>query len=60
MRKLTLFCLALCAMAFYSLPLKAADAVLIDSIYYKLDDATKTAAVVQNDNNYKSYIGHAT
>lgn len=45
MKKFTLFCLALCAMAFYSLPIRALDEVLIDSIYYKLNDKDKTASV---------------
>ena len=63
MRKLTLFCLALCAMAFYSLPLKADGEVLIDSIYYKLDAATLTASVQRlEDNQYylDNYIGYST
>ena len=43
--KVILFGLALCAMAFYSLPIRALDEVLIDSIYYKLNDKDKTASV---------------
>ena len=57
MKKFTLFCLALCAMAFYSLPLRADGEVLIDSIYYKLDDATKTASVVPYYPD--TYVGHS-
>lgn len=46
MRKLTLFCLALCAMAFYALPLRANDIVSIDGITYYLHTGTKVAYVM--------------
>ena len=44
-------------MMFYSLPLRADGEVLIDSIYYKLDDATKTASVVPYYPD--TYVGHS-
>lgn len=60
--KVILFGLALCAMAFYALPVRAyyADVVEIDSIKYQLNDKDKTAAVGNGDEtgNY-FYEGHS-
>lgn len=61
MRKISLFCLALCAMAFYSLPVKAVEVVTIDSIRYQLNDKDKTATVGSGDEiSNLFYVGHAT